>query len=162
MSEGEEAAHKNGLGRGIVNTNSKDFKALKYQIEADAATQDKAERIEHVLFSLHLRMRTYVETTLPEEQMRIGAFVKLHLSAVGVKNKVFAQYVQMEASNFSAVLSGRRKLNSDLALKLEKLFNVPALLWLQVQNKNELIALQAATPEKYKKYTLKRLLKKKV
>ena len=164
MSEDEysiDATRKNGLGKGVVNTNRKDFNALKDQIEADARAQDETEQIKNALFALHLRMRAYVQTTLPEVQISVGAFIKLHLNTIGVKNKVFAGYVQMEASNFSAVLRGRRKLNTDLALKLARLFEVPALLWLQVQNKNELIALEAETSRKYGEYSLEKLLKKK-
>jgi len=40
------------------------------------------------------------------------------LKAIKVKNKHFANYLEVEESNLSSIVKGRRKIRTDFALKL--------------------------------------------
>ena len=47
----------NGTDKGIVNTNSSDFKALRKAIEESYAQQTLQERLSNRLFALHLKLK---------------------------------------------------------------------------------------------------------
>jgi addiction module HigA family antidote len=78
---------------------------------------------------------------------------------IGVSHKEFADYIGYKNSNLSALYSGKRRVNYDLALKLGAIFNIDAFLWLNLQNKTELLEIGEESGEKYQKYSLADLLK---
>ncbi len=61
-------------------------------------------------------------------------FIKFNL-----KNKTLARYLDLKEPDLSAVLNGKRRINIDLALKLEQYFGIEAEIWLSIQLKNEVI-----------------------
>lgn len=150
----------NGTGKGIVNTNSKDFKALRKAIVEHAKNQSPEERIKIELFSLKLQMESYINREAPKEVINAGEFLRQHLKAIKVKNKAFAKYIDLEESNLSSIIKGRRKINTDLAFILGQIFNLDPNLWLLIQSKNELLQVDKKRVQKYKKYKLEELLKK--
>ena len=144
---------------GSVDTSSPEFKALQQAI-AVASKQQSAERIIKTnLLSLRFQMETYLETA-QIEKIEIGTFLKKFMDALQIKNKDFAKYIGYKESNLSALFSGKRKINGDLALKLGSIFKIDAALWIHIQTKNELMKIKAANEEKYAKYQLEDLLKK--
>jgi len=147
----------NGTGKGIVNTNSKDFKGLQNAIIEHAKKQSPEDKIKYKLISLKLQMQTYISKEDVKEKIEVGEFLKRHLKAINIKNKQFANYIEIEESNLSSIINGRRKINIDTAFKLGQLFNINPNFWLLVQSKNELLEVRK---NKYQKYKLKDLLKK--
>ncbi len=150
----------NGSGKGIVNTNSKDFKALRKAIIEHAKNQSPQDRIKIELFSLKLQMESYISKVKPDEIINAGEFLGKFLKAIKVKNKIFAKYIDLEESNLSSIIKGRRKINTDLAFKLGQMFDLDPNLWLLIQSKNELLQVDKKRILKYKKYKLEELLKK--
>ena len=150
----------NGTGKGIVNTNSKDFKGLRDAIKTHAKKQTPLERIRIELISLKFQMESYVSDDKPLEIIEVGKFLKNHLKAIKIKNKEFAKYIDMEESNLSSIIRGRRKINTDLAFKLGQVFNLNPNLWLLIQSKNELLGVDKQRRMDYQKYRLEDLLKK--
>jgi len=150
----------NGTGKGVVNTNSKEFKALRKAIVEHAKKQSPEERIKIELFSLKLQIENYINKTEPDEIINAGEFLGKYLKAIKVKNKVFAKYIDLEESNLSSIIKGRRKINTDLAFKLGQMFDLDPNLWLLIQSKNELLQVDRKRILKYKKYKLEELLKK--
>lgn len=51
----------NGLGIGVINTNSKEFKELQRVIKEKAKNQSKKEILENKLLSLRFQMQSYLE-----------------------------------------------------------------------------------------------------
>ena len=149
----------NGTGKGIVNTNSKDFKELRAAIETHAKQQTPLERIRYELISLRFQMESYVSHKNPSAIVEVGEFLKNHLKTIKVKNKDFAKYIEIEESNLSSIIRGRRKITIDLAFKLGQVFNLDPNLWLLIQSKNELLQIDEARKREYKRYKLKDLLK---
>ena len=82
------------------------------------------------------------------------------INALNIKKKDFAKYVEFEESNLSALLKGRRKLNTDLAIKLGRIFKLDPVIWLHIENKNNLLIEHQKNEQKYARYTLYDLLKK--
>lgn len=150
----------NGTGKGIVNTNSKDFIGLRNAIKEHAKKQTPSDRIKYELISIKFQMENYVLTDAPPEIIEVGEFLKKHLKAIKVKNKEFATYIELEESNLSSIIRGRRKINIDVACKLGQVFELDPNLWLLIQSKNELLAVDKKRKLEYQKYKLDDLLKK--
>lgn len=150
----------NGTGTGIVNTNSKDYKGLQNIIREHAEKQTFREKVDYELVSLKFQMESYLEKEKPSEIIRAGDFLRRHLSVTKIKNKEFAKYIELEGSNLSAILKGRRKINIELAFKLGQIFNLNPNIWLLIQSENELNGIDKEKQMKYKKYRLEDLLEK--
>lgn len=58
----------------------------------------------------------------PEEIFKILDFVKMYLKVLNITKKSLAEYFEMEDSNLHKYLSGERKLNAELAVKLSFFF----------------------------------------
>ena len=148
----------NGLGIGIVDTESEDFKLLQKAIIEEAKKQSPERIRANNLLSLKFQMQSYVEKRDNTELREAGFFLQELIRAVGVSQKVFAKYIDYKPSNLSALLKGRRKISIDLALKLGKTFNINPSLWINIQSKNELRKMQMQDMKKYEAYHLDALL----
>lgn len=148
----------NGLGIGVVNTNSEEFKVLQQTIIAQSKQQNEQQILEHKLLSIRFQMESYFHSPSPEI-IEAGWFLKEFLRQLGIKNKVFAEYINFQESNLSALFKGKRKINTDLALKLGEIFQVDPTLWIHIQSKNELLKM-SSQHKNYQKYNLNDLLKK--
>ena len=149
----------NGLGIGVVNTNSEEFKELQRLIIAKSKKQSKKKILENKLLSLRFQMESYLDKQ-NSEIVEVGWFLKEFLKELGIKNKVFAEYIEFQESNLSALFKGNRKINTDLALKLGKIFRVDPTLWIHIQSKNELLRMGEENKKEYQKYNINDLLKK--
>lgn len=149
----------NGLGIGIVNTNSAEFKALQQMIQEKAQLQSPKEVLENKLLGLRFQMQDYLNES-QVERIEVGWFLKKFLRELNIKNKTFAAYIGIQESNLSALFAGKRKINPDLALKLGEIFRVAPRLWIDIQSKNELMQLVAEDRVAYQKYNIDDLLKK--
>jgi len=97
----------NGLGKGIVNVNSLEFKALKEQIIAKSQAQSEQQKLEHKLLSLRFQIETYLDRK-DDTIIEAGWFLKEYIQSLGIRNKVFAAYVGLKESNLSALYKGTR------------------------------------------------------
>lgn len=150
-----------GFGEGLINQNSEEFKVLQNMIKSDSLQRSQSELIENQILSLRFQMESYLEKENPKELIPIGFFLKRMVEALKVKKKMFAKYIDYKESNLSAIFKGRRKINTDLAVKFGEIFNIKPSLWLHIQSKNELLEMLNDHKEKYKKYSLDDLLEMK-
>lgn len=149
----------NGLGIGVVNTNSKEFKELQRIINERAGKLTKKQIQENKLLSLRFQMQTYLDS-YDKTIVEVGWFLKEFLQQLDIKKKSFAEYLGLQESNLSSLFKGKRKINIDLAIKLGTIFRVDPVLWIHIQSKNELIRLHQENKKEYQKYSLNDLLKK--
>lgn len=149
----------NGLGIGVVNINSKEFKELQRIINEKAGKLTKKQIQENKLLSLRFQMQTYLDS-YDKTIIEVGWFLKEFLQQLEIRKKSFAEYLGLQESNLSALFKGKRKINIDLAIKLGTIFRVDPILWIHIQSKNELIRLHQENKKEYQKYSLKDLLKK--
>ena len=151
----------NGLGKGIVNVNSEEYKFLKQAIIDLDDNLPSSERIKYNLIAIQFQMKKYVSLENPIIIKEAGEFLKLHLKTIGIKNKEFAKFIDLEESNLSAIMKGKRKINIDVAMRLGELFNMNPNLWLLIQSQNEILKMNQDKKVVYgKKYRLDELLKK--
>lgn len=148
----------NGLGTSFIDTESEDFKMLQKAILEHASKQTPHEKREIQLIGLRLQMEDYLNQTEPKEILNVGYFLRKILKELRIKNNIFAEYIGLTKTNFSALIHGKRKLNSDLALKLSEIFKINPDIWISIEKKNELIEIKKENKLKYKKYRLEDLI----
>jgi len=149
-----------GTGEGLVNLNSREFKVLQQLIEQKSGRLEPSEIIKNRILSLRFQMESYLNKENPSKIISAGAFLKALVEAIGIKQKTFAEYLDYQESNMSAIFSGRRKINTELALKLGEIFEIDPVLLLNIQNKNELLKVNKTDRKAYKKYKLEDLLER--
>ena len=67
-----------------------------------------------------------------------GEILREELKERGIKQKVFAKNVGMEASHLSALIHGVRNITPSVATKLESGLGIPASLWMNLQSQYNL------------------------
>lgn len=136
----------NGLGESLINTNSAEFHSLRDMIKDGFKSQDTEAKIEHSLLSVRFQMESYINAPITLDEIKVpGLFVEKLLKAVKVNKKQLAEYIDCEYTNLISLLKGRRKINSDLAIKLGQIFKIDPVIWLHIENKNELLKEMSKT-----------------
>ena len=148
---------KNGVLTESDNVNSQSFKDFQLLIKSKVAAISKKDKIGLSILSLKYHMEDYLKSK--KSNLKIGSFIKDLIERIEVKQVEFANFVGMRPSNFSKILSGKRRLNLELALIIERITNINAELWMAIQNKNEIFEMRKQRREKLKSYKLKELLK---
>ena len=150
----------NGTGQGVVNINSSDYKDLQKAVQEHVKKQSFRQKINYELISLKLQIENYVEEIEPVAIVSPGDFLRKYLKAINIKNKEFANYIELEEANLSMIMKGKRKINTELAYKLGQIFNINPNYWLLIQSKNELLLIGNKQKTTLKKYRLNDLLQK--
>jgi len=149
----------NGLGEGLINTNASDFKYLQEMIKKAASDEGEQKSIENNFLSIRFQMESYLNEEI-EDVVPAGMFIEKFLEAIKIKKKDLAAYLGYDDSNLSAIIKGRRKINSEMAIKLGKIFSLNPAIWLHIESKNDLIKAIKNAENIYTQYSLKDLIKK--
>lgn len=147
-----------GTGKGVVNVNSKEFLAVRKMIEETSALQDEERKIKTDIRSVCFQMEDYLADESPSKIKPVGWFLNQLIQSAKVKNKDFAAYIGIQPSNLSALIKGTRRINIELALKLDGIFLVNPALWLHIQNKNDLLKMTDQQSAVFRQYSLEDLL----
>jgi plasmid maintenance system antidote protein VapI len=138
----------NGLGESLINTNSSDFRSLRDMIKSSFKSQDSEAKIENSLLSVRFQMESYINAPITLDEIKVpGLFIEKLLKAVNVNKKQLSEYIDYEYTNLISLLKGRRKINSDLAIKLGQIFKIDPVIWLHIENKNELLKEMSKTKD---------------
>lgn len=148
----------NGIGSNSIDINAEEFVILRQKIAEDASQQTRKQKIENSILAAKLRMLAYLEQYTSEKSVTSGAFLKALLDELSIPGKRFAAYIGLKPSNLSALLSGKRRISSSLALKLEEIFDIDAEIWLKIEAKNELHSVRNEVREESGTYRLGDLL----
>ena len=160
MKKDKEKSFDHIIGDGTNKRLSKEeLQQIQLAIQSEANKYSPVQKMDHKLLALKFKIQDYLQEK-DKNLVELGDFLRIALSILTVKNKVFASYIGIEESNLSALINGRRKVNFDLALKFERIFDIPADLWLQLQNHNEMKQMAIENKHKYDQYSLEDLLKK--
>jgi len=131
-----------------------DFQAILLKRSRDR-TEDQKLRIN--LLTLKYQMEDYLTSNKMEEKSA-GEFLKTILKTLQIQQNQFAEYIGLKPSNLSKLISGERTINYDLALIFGQIFNHEAMLWIEIQAKNEMNRLLHAEQNKYAVYSLNDLV----
>lgn len=67
-----------------------------------------------------------------------GVFLKHKLKENGYTQKAFASMLAIQPPHLSEIIRGKRKITSQLSLKLEEALHIPSLVWLRMQAEYDL------------------------
>jgi plasmid maintenance system antidote protein VapI len=140
--------------------NDKKKEGLKEYIASNSAVQSKERILTTKLLSIQYKLEDYIQEENEGEILKILDFVKMYLKALNLTKKKLAAYFEMKDSNLQKYLSGERKLNAELVLKLSAFSNTKPEHWYRVQLKNELIVLKKEKEKivNYQKYDYRNLV----
>ncbi len=134
---------------------------LKKIISSHSAKQSKEQILKNQLLSIQYKLEDYIQSESDDiEIVKVLDFVKLYLKALNLSKKRLATYFEMKDSNLHKYLSGERKLNAQVALKLSAFSHTKPEQWYKVQLKNEMIELkkEEANKKAYEKYDYRNLV----
>ena len=117
--------------------NDKKRNDLKNFISNHSQKQSEDRLLTNKLLSIQYRMEDYIgNDNNQKEVFRILDFVKMYLKVLNMTKKSLAEYFEMEDSNLHKYLSGERKLNAELAVKLSSFSHTKPEQWYRGQRKN--------------------------
>lgn len=79
-------------------------------------------------------MATRSNKLVPSRAIHPGEILKEELRERGIKQKEFAEDLGMQKTHLSEFINGKRNLNEELAVKLEKLLGIPFSVWMNLHN----------------------------
>ena len=134
-----------------------DLKIYQRIVKAHSEEQTIEDKrsIKHI--SLRLEMEDYLDSNTSEIKMA-GTFLERLLKIYNVKKSQFAEYIDIERTNFYALLKGRRKFNNIIATKVGETFNIDPELWMFIEAKNEMKEYKCEVHEANTEYNLANLL----
>ncbi|MBR1889447.1 MAG: HigA family addiction module antidote protein [Alloprevotella sp.] len=90
-------------------------------------------------------METRNENKRPYEVLPPGAILKSELRARGLRQTEFAESIGVDKTALSLILSGKRSISTEFAIKLEEALGTPASNWLNLQNQYDLWKINPKT-----------------
>lgn len=140
--------------------NDKKRDTVRRAVVSHAASQSKEDILTSQLLSIQYKLEDYIQNEDDTEVLKILDFVKMYLKALSLTKKELATYFEMRDSNLHKYLSGERKLNAKLVLKLSTFSHTKPEQWYRIEVKNELIELnkEKANVDFYKKYDYRNLV----
>lgn len=134
--------------------NDKKRDNIRKAILSHSSSQSKEVILTNRLVAIQYKLEDYIQNEDDSEVLKILDFVKMYLKALSLTKKELANYFEMRDSNLHKYLSGERKLNAKLVLKLSTFSHTKPEQWYRVEVKNELIELkkEKANVDYYKKY----------
>lgn len=122
--------------------------------------QPKERKIRNKLLSIQYKLEDYIEKDEIKENevLDILDFVKMYLKALDITKKDLAKYFGMRDSNLHKYLTGKRKLNPEVVLKISSFSRTKPEYWYRIQVKNEIVKLNKENKKEYDKYDYEGLL----
>ena len=134
---------------------------IKKIVSEHSSAQTKEMILTNRLLVIQYKLEDYIQNENDDDAVfKILDFVKLYLKALNLTKKELANYFEMKDSNLHKYLSGERKLNAKLVLKLSTFSHTKPEHWYRVEVKNELIELkkEKQNVDFYKKYDYRNLV----
>ena len=124
--------------------NKSEAEIIKRIIEAHSKSQSKDEIIENKMIGIKFSLNKYLSGKIDAKIIEAGNFLNDILKIYNIKKNRFARYIGLSEPNLHALLKGRRKINNDIARKLELIFGIDAQAWLYIETKNEIKKFNSA------------------
>ncbi len=141
--------------------NKEKKEGLKEFIAVQAQKQPKERQLANKLMAIRFMLEDYVENEDKNMKvLRALDFVKMYLKVLKLTKKELATYFEMRDSNLHKYLSGERKLNAEVVLKLSAFSHTRPEDWFRLQVKNELIELKKEEKKiiEYQKFDYRNLV----
>lgn len=146
-----------GMLTNQMDIGTDDFKDFQAIMLNKAKSQTETQKMEIELLAIKFQMQDYLESE-DIEIKQPGEFLKEYLKTLEIPQKKFAHYIGINPSNLSKLIKGERPINYEIAIILGKIFNNDAMLWIEIQAKNELKKIRRTKTRKFSNYSLKDLI----
>lgn len=135
-------------------------KSIKEFISEQSKKQTKERLLRNKLLSIQYQIEDYADNSEPKFQLKILDFVKMYLDVFNISKRSLAHYFEMKDGNLHKYLSGERKLNAEIAMKLSSFSHTQPEQWFAIQVKNELLELKRdkKAVDRFKKYDYQNLI----
>jgi len=144
------------LGSQIDNSTKEDKKITKRILDAYIKEQPINDVRENQRIGVKLMMKSYLKKE-SKQIVLTGEFLNKFLEIYNINKSKFAEHIGFENANLHALLKGRRKFNSKLALIIGKIFEIEPELWMFIEAKNELKNYNLKNKVKMKKFSFKEM-----
>ncbi|MCE6991937.1 hypothetical protein [Dyadobacter sp. CY323] len=133
---------------------------LKDFVLSHSKKQSKDRKLRNELLAIQYQIEDYIENENYDDKLRILDFVKMYLNTLNISLKKLAELFEMKDSNLHKYLTGERKLNANIVLKLSSFSHIKPEYWLRIEVKNELIEVykEKDKTQDYQKYDYRNLL----
>lgn len=131
---------------------------IKRIIDARSQSQSEDEVIENQMIGIRFSINKYLNDPITAEVVEAGEFLSDILKVYKIKKNRFAKYIGLSEPNLHALLKGRRKLNNEIAKKIELIFSIDAQAWLYIETKNEMKKFNSNNIITSKEYSIKQLV----
>ncbi len=111
---------------------------IKRIIESHSKSQSNEDLIENKMIGLKFSLNKYLNDKMDSKIVEAGKFLNDILRIYNIKKNKFAKYIGLSEPNLHALIKGRRKINNQIAKKLELIFEIDAQAWLYIETKNEI------------------------
>jgi plasmid maintenance system antidote protein VapI len=140
--------------------NDNKIHTINEMVKNHSENQSKEKKIRYKLLSIQYKLEEYIEKDDIKENeiLEVLDFVKMYLKALNITKSDLAKYFGMKDSNLHKYLTGKRKLNSEVVLKISSFSHTEPEYWYRVQLKNEIVKLNKERTKDYEKYDYKKLL----
>ncbi|QHI36359.1 hypothetical protein IMCC3317_17210 [Kordia antarctica] len=140
--------------------NVKKVNSVNEFIKNHSDNQTKERKIRNKLLSIQYKLEDYIEKDdiKESEVLDILDFVKMYLKVFDITKKDLAKYFEMRDSNLHKYLTGQRKLNPEIVLKISSFSRTNPEYWYRIQVKNEIVKLKKEKIKDYEKYDYEKLL----
>lgn len=129
-------------------------------IKGESETISDERKIRNKLLSIKYKIEDYIEKEDVKESGIISLldFVKMYLNIFEITKRDLAKYFEMQDSNLHKYLTGERKLNSDIVLKISSFTHTDPEYWYRIQFKNEIAKLKSQEIKRFDKYDYRNLI----
>lgn len=140
--------------------NEEKAEGLKEFIQLHAKKQSPDRKLRNEMLGIQYQIEDYIESKEFARKMEVIDFVKMYLKVLNITQKQLAVLFDMQDSNLHKYLTGERKLNASLVLKLSVFSHTDPEKWLRIGVKNELFEIykEQQKSKEYEKYDYRNLL----
>ena len=138
--------------------NKSEAEIIKRIIEAHSKSQSNEEVIENKMIGVKFSLNKYLNDKINTELVEAGEFLNDILKIYKIKKNKFANYIGLSEPNLHALIKGRRKINNEIARKLELIFDIDAQAWLYIETKNEIKKFNATNKISNEDYSINELV----
>ena len=140
------------------NIDKSEAEIIKRIIDAHSKLQSNEEVIENKMIGVKFSLNKYLADKMDSDLVEAGEFLNDILRIYNIKKNKFARYIGLSEPNLHALIKGRRKINNDIAKKLELIFEIDAQAWLYIETKNEIKKFNATSKISNDDYSIKELV----
>lgn len=131
---------------------------IKRIIEAHSKSQSNDEIIDNKMIGVKLSLSNYLTEPIEAKVYEAGEFLNDILRIYNIRKNRFAKYIGLSEPNLHALLKGRRKINNEIARKLELIFDIDAQAWLYIETKNDIKKFNKTNSISKNDYTIEALV----